>query len=276
MFENSNTAPTPKLQPSRSFPHLSKSTASSSTAMGPLELSGPGLRVGSSQHLKNLGKAVGAKVNDFLRRKEPVNLGNTAGVMEINKNAGATLSARGDTPPGTWQEEERSALLEAFPRLDPPPPVTKKRTPRTLKSPQDMLISPQPVMSSLEYGAELLAGPPQEAPSTVPSPREVASNDSLGPEGPAEIGPGSEALLNGEGPLSVPDLIHKDAQSDFKLRTTEWRRASSPSLSERNGLKLSPGSIGLTEPQEDGSPPPRARTTSLDNEGPHPDLLSFE
>ncbi|XP_027724104.1 carboxyl-terminal PDZ ligand of neuronal nitric oxide synthase protein-like isoform X3 [Vombatus ursinus] len=276
MFENSNTAPTPKLQPSRSFPHLSKSTASSSTAMGPLEPSGPGLRVGSSQHLKNLGKAVGAKVNDFLRRKEPANLGNAAGVMEINKNAGATLSAQGDTPPGTWQEEERSALLEAFPRLDPPPPVTKKRTPRALKSPQDMLISPQPVMSSLEYGAELLAGPPQEAPSTVPSLREVVSDDSLGPEGPSEMVPGSEALPNGEGPLSVPDLIHKDTQSDFKLRTAEWRRASSPSLSERNGLKLNLGPTGLTEPQEDGSPPSRARTTSLDNEGPHPDLLSFE
>ncbi|XP_068950748.1 carboxyl-terminal PDZ ligand of neuronal nitric oxide synthase protein isoform X2 [Petaurus breviceps papuanus] len=271
MFENSNTAPTPKLQPSRSFPHLSKSSASSSTGMSPLEPSGPGLRVGSSQHLKNLGKAVGAKVNDFLRRKEPVSLGNTAGVMEINKNAGATLST-----PGTWQEEERSALLEAFPRLDPPPPVTKKRTPRALKSPQDMLISPQPVVSSLEYGTELLAGPPQEPPSTVPSLGELVSDDSLGPGGSTETVPGCEALPNGEGPLSVPDLIHKDTQSDFKLRTTEWRRASSPSLSERNGLKLSLGPIGLTEHQEDGSPPPRARTTSLDNEGPHPDLLSFE
>ncbi|XP_072504907.1 carboxyl-terminal PDZ ligand of neuronal nitric oxide synthase protein-like isoform X1 [Notamacropus eugenii] len=276
MFENSNTAPTPKLQPSRSFPHLSKSSASSTTTMGPLESSGPGLRVGSSQHLKNLGKAVGAKVNDFLRRKEPVNLENTAGVMEINKNAGATLSAPGDTPPGTWQEEERSALLEAFPRLDPPPPVTKKRTPRALKSPQDMLISPQPVVSSLEYGVELLAGPPQEPPSTVPNLGGLVSDDSLGPEGSTEMVPGSEALPNGEGPLSVPDLIHKDTQSDFKLRTTEWRRTSSPSLSERNGLKLSLGPIGLTEPQKDGSSPPRARSTSLDNEGPHPDLLSFE
>ncbi|XP_031792649.1 carboxyl-terminal PDZ ligand of neuronal nitric oxide synthase protein isoform X3 [Sarcophilus harrisii] len=275
MFENSNTAPTPKLQPSRSFPHLSKSTALSSTALGPMEPSGPGLRVGSSQHLKNLGKAVGAKVNDFLRRKEPGNLGNTAGVMEINKNAGATLSAPDDAPPGSWQEEERSTLLEAFPRLDPPPPVTKKRTPRALKSPQEMLISPQPVVSSLEYGAELLAGPPQEPPSTVPSLGEPVSEDNLGPESSTEL-PGSESLPNGEVPLSVPDLIHKDSQSDFKLRTTEWRRVSSPSLSERNGLKLSLGPLGLTEPQEDGSPPPRARTTSLDNEGPHPDLLSFE
>ncbi|XP_007480726.2 uncharacterized protein C1orf226 homolog isoform X7 [Monodelphis domestica] len=276
MFENSNTAPTPKLQPSRSFPHLSKSTAPSSTTMGPLEPSGPGLRMGSSQHLKNLGKAMGAKVNDFLRRKEPVNLGNAAGVMEINTNAGATLSAPGDPLPGTWQEEERSVLLEAFPRLDPPPPVTKKRTPRALKNPQDMLISPQPIVSSLEYGAELLAGPLQEPPSTAPSLGELVSDDNLGPEGSLETVSDTEALPNGEVPLSVPDLIHKDTQSDFKLRTSEWRRASSPSLSERNGLKLSLGPISLTEPQEDGSPLPRARTTSLDNEGPHPDLLSFE
>ncbi|XP_074077949.1 uncharacterized protein C1orf226 homolog isoform X4 [Macrotis lagotis] len=276
MFENSNTAPTPKLQPSRSFPHLSKTTALSSTALGPMEPGGPGLRVGSSQHLKNLGKAMGAKVNDFLRRKEPVNLGNTAGVMEINKNAGATLSAPDDNPPGTWQEEERSALLEAFPRLDPPPPVTKKRTPRALKSPQDMLISPQPVVSSLEYGAELLVGTPQELPFTVTSGGELVSDDHPGPDGSVELAPGSKALPNGEAPLSVPDLIHKDSQSDFKLRTTEWRRASSPSLNERNGLKLSLSPIDLTEPQEDGSPSPRARTNSLDNEGPHPDLLSFE
>ncbi|XP_044530796.1 carboxyl-terminal PDZ ligand of neuronal nitric oxide synthase protein-like [Gracilinanus agilis] len=276
MFENSNTAPTPKLQASRSFPHLSKSTAPSTTTMGSLEPSGPGLRMGSSQHLKNLGKAVGAKVNDFLRRKEPVNLENAAGVMEINTNAGATLCAPGDPPPGTWQEEERSVLLEAFPRLDPPPPVTKKRTPRALKSPQDMLISPQPVVSSLEYGAELSAGPLQEPPSTEPSLGELVSDDTLGPEGSLETVLGTEALPNGEVPFSVPDLIHKDTQSDFKLRTPEWRRASSPSLSERNGLKLSLGPISLTEPQEDGSPLPRARTTSLDNEGPHPDLLSFE
>ena len=85
-----------------------------------------------------------------------------------------------------------------------------------------------------------------------------------------------EALPNGEVSLSVPDLIHKDNQDEPKLKVTECRRASSPGLIERNGLKLSLSPISLAESLEDGSPPPRARTSSLDIEGPHPDLLSFE
>lgn len=85
-----------------------------------------------------------------------------------------------------------------------------------------------------------------------------------------------EVLPNGEVSLSVPDLIHKDSQDESKLKMTECRRASSPSLIERNGLKLSLSPISLAESWEDGNPPPQGRTFSLDNEGPHPDLLSFE
>ncbi|KFQ29548.1 Uncharacterized protein C1orf226, partial [Mesitornis unicolor] len=90
-----------------------------------------------AQHLRNLGKAMGAKVNDLLRRKEPANLP-SVGVMEVNASAGAML--------GTAQVagEDGALGLDAFPRLEPPPPVTKKRTPRALKTPQDMLIAPQP------------------------------------------------------------------------------------------------------------------------------------
>ncbi|XP_010010157.1 PREDICTED: uncharacterized protein C1orf226 homolog, partial [Nestor notabilis] len=75
----------------------------------------------------NLGKAMGAKVNDLLRRKEPGGLP-VVGVMEVNASAGAIL--------GTGQPTSEDG--------DPPPPVTKKRTPRALKTPQDMLIAPQP------------------------------------------------------------------------------------------------------------------------------------
>lgn len=85
MFENVNAAHAPKLQPSCSFPHLSRLAAPSSAAPG------SGVWVGSSQHLKNLGRAVGAKVNDFLRRKEPSSL-DGAGAMEINRTAGARLA----------------------------------------------------------------------------------------------------------------------------------------------------------------------------------------
>uniref|UniRef100_G3TUF9 Chromosome 1 open reading frame 226 n=1 Tax=Loxodonta africana TaxID=9785 RepID=G3TUF9_LOXAF len=265
MFENLNTALTPKLQPSRSFPHLSKSAAPSSAALGPVEAGGPGLWVGSSQHLKNLGKAMGAKVNDLLRRKESSILGGV-GVMEINKTAGAKLASGADVASGAW-----SALQEAFPRLDPPPPITKKRTPRALKTTQDMLISSQPVLSSLEYGTELSPGQLQDSPPTTLAPTDMSQLEVT--VAMAEKG---EALPNGEVSLSVPDLIHKDSQGESKLKMTERRRASSPDLMERNGLKLSLSPIHLAEPPEDGSPPPQARTSSLDSESPHPDLLSFE
>ncbi|KAM9242361.1 uncharacterized protein C1orf226 isoform 2-T2 [Dugong dugon] len=275
MFENLNTALTPKLQSSCSFPHLSRSAAPSSVALGPVEPGGPGLWVGSSQHLKNLGKAMGAKVNDFLRRKEPSSLGGV-GVMEINKTAGAELASGVDVASGAYLEDERSTLQEAFPRLDPPPPVTKKRTPRALKTTQDMLISSQPVLSNLEYGTELSLGLPQDSPSSTLAPREFAPADMSQLEVTMEMAEKGEALPNGEVSLSVPDLIHKDSQGESKLKMTEWRRASSPDLMERNGLKLSLSPISLAEPPEDGSPPSQARTSSLDNEGPHPDLLSFE
>ncbi|XP_007458481.1 PREDICTED: uncharacterized protein C1orf226 homolog isoform X1 [Lipotes vexillifer] len=265
MFENLNTALTPKLQSSRSFPHVSRPAAPSSAALGSVEAGGPGLWVGSSQHLKNLGKAMGAKVNDFLRRKEPSSLG-SVGTMEVNKTAGAQLAGGADVDDG------RSALQEAFPRLDPPPPTTRKRTPRALKTTQDMLISSQPVLSSLEYGTELSPGQPQDSPPTAqPSPADASQ-----PEAIMEMADRGEALPNGEVSLSVPDLIHKDNQDEPKLKVTECRRASSPGLIERNGLKLSLSPISLAEPLEDSSPPPRARTSSPDMEGPHPDLLSFE
>uniref|UniRef100_A0A8C2W2F1 Carboxyl-terminal PDZ ligand of neuronal nitric oxide synthase protein n=1 Tax=Chinchilla lanigera TaxID=34839 RepID=A0A8C2W2F1_CHILA len=270
MFENLNTALTPKLQSSRSFPHLSRPAAPSSTTLSSVEPAGPGLRVGSSQHLKNLGKAMGAKVNDLLRRKEPSNLG-SVGVMEINKTVGAQLAGGTDVASGASLEDERS-LTEAFPRLDPPPPVTKKRTPRALKTTQDMLISSQPVLSSLEYGTELAPGQPQDSPPTA----QPVSADASPPETTMEMGNRGEALANGEMSLSIPDLIHKDSQDESKLRATECRRASSPGLIERNGLKLSLSPISLAESWEDANPCPRARTSSLDNEGPHPDLLSFE
>lgn len=81
---------------------------------------------------------------------------------------------------------------------------------------------------------------------------------------------GGEAVPNGELSLSVPDLIHQDSQDEPRLQTTASGRAS-PSPIATNSHKVS-----LAEPPEDSGPCPQARTSSLDNEGPHPDLLSFE
>ncbi|KAI5127354.1 Carboxyl-Terminal Pdz Ligand Of Neuronal Nitric Oxide Synthase Protein [Manis pentadactyla] len=255
MFENLNTALTPELQPGCPFPRLSRPAAPSSAARG--------LRAGSSQHLRSLGKAVGAQVNDFLRRKEAWCLGGV-GAMEVNTTAGALLAGGADLG------DERSALQEAVPRLDPPP-AARKRTPRALKTTQDMLISSQPVLSGLGCGTELSPGEPQDSPPAArPGPA-----DASWPEAPGGTADGGQALPNGETSLSVPDLIHQDPHDESELKMAERRRASSPGPMERNGLKLSLSPIGLAEPPEDSSPP-RARTSSLDTEGPHPDLLSFE
>lgn len=74
MFENTGaaTVPTPRSQhvPAGATPQPS--------------------RPAGSQHLRNLGKAVGAKMNDLLRRKEPAGPPDV-GVMEVNTSAGAAL-----------------------------------------------------------------------------------------------------------------------------------------------------------------------------------------
>lgn len=103
---------------------------------------------GGQQRLKNainLGKAVGAKVNDLLRRKEPSHLGDI-GVTEVNKNVGAVWSRMDQLNQTTGNSHISS--FDSFPRLDPPPPSGKKRLPRALKTTQDMMISSDPVVSS--------------------------------------------------------------------------------------------------------------------------------
>uniref|UniRef100_A0A8C4VZY3 Nitric oxide synthase 1 adaptor protein n=1 Tax=Gopherus evgoodei TaxID=1825980 RepID=A0A8C4VZY3_9SAUR len=267
MFENSNTAPTPKLQHSLS---VSKASLGPPPAALPA-VAETGLRVGSSQHLKNLSKAVGAKVNDFLRRKEAASLGEV-GVTEINASAGAKLSGG-----MLGRCACRRVLLETFPRLDPPPPAAKKRTPRALKTPLDMLISSQPVVSNLECSAEALPEQGQELLKQAAQGEQwKVAWDMSQPEGSAELGAPGTAVANGDGPshsrvLSVPDLIHEE-NLEGKFKAAD-RRAASPPCPEKPTLRLS----CLLEYQPPvGNIQPVAQPSSLENEGPHPDLLSFE
>ncbi|XP_027758733.1 carboxyl-terminal PDZ ligand of neuronal nitric oxide synthase protein isoform X2 [Empidonax traillii] len=249
MFKNASasTAPTPRPQ------HIPSSAGT---------LPQPS-RPASSQHLRNLGKAMGAKVNDLLRRKEPSGLP-SMGAMEANAGVGAML--------GTAQlaVEDGAVGLDAFPRLDPPPPIIKKRTPRALKTPQDMLIAPQPEGSSTRGGIEEPPEPPtahsdlaeEQLDTEDPSPPEC-------PGVPSTTGTPEPSGNQPTGALPVPDLIHKGSQ-ESQWRVGERATEVSPPTekpSQRPRLEHEP-------PENTGRPEPR--TPSWEVEGTHPDLLSFE
>ncbi|NWY52820.1 CAPON protein, partial [Chionis minor] len=249
MFENASasTAPTPRPQ------HVP------TMAGAPLQPSRPA----GSQHLRNLGKAVGAKVNDLLRRKEPASLP-SVGVMEVNASAGAVLGT------GQLASEDGAVGLDTFPRLDPPPAITKKRTPRALKTPQDMLIAPQPAGTSPRSSTEKLP----ELPTAHPDPAEEwpGTRDPSPPECPGVPSVTGSLELSEDQPntaLPVPDLIHKgslESQWQAGERATETS-SHTEKPSRRPGLDCEPtGSTGRPEPC----------TPGREVDGPHPDLLSFE
>lgn len=288
MFENSNAAEQSK-QNSRAI------TPAGSTDTSALAAS----KTGGSQHLKNalnLGKAMGAKVNDLLRRKDPNSLGDI-GVTEVNKNVEAVWSSL--TEMGLSTTGNSHISLDSFPRLDPPPPTGKKRLPRALKTTQDMMISSDPVVASPD--SSFISSPdktpliskdkahlkselsPEESNLEKPSepddrinnqmkknpsselnnePAPVVMNDLR--EKNAEDGDQSQLLL------SVPDLIHKDnLDSKQKAAGSEMRMASTP-CPGKGGCRISVGEELMGNGAVD------YRTLSLENEESHPDLLSFE
>ncbi|XP_062411263.1 carboxyl-terminal PDZ ligand of neuronal nitric oxide synthase protein isoform X2 [Sardina pilchardus] len=325
MFENSTVAQQ-KPPSSRSSGRRSVGSMSSPSSGGLGDGSGiAGQRTGSSQHLKNalnLGKAVGAKVNDLLRRKDPNSLGDV-GVTEVNKNVGVVWSHSGVA--------NSHASFDGFPRLDPPPPTGKKRVPRALKTTQDMMISSDPVVASPEASDSSsflsspektpLVGKGKEGPS-----EEDAQEDSEGSEsekmslglsyaldgemrrGERQLQQQAEereerrssrvtnldALMADEGmeeevkkaedgededqsqvQLSVPDLIHKDTlEPKQKLAGSETRLASTP-CPGKGSYRISVGEELLENGSVDYGTP-RKRSPSMENEEPHPDLLSFE
>uniref|UniRef100_A0A8K9V024 Uncharacterized protein n=1 Tax=Oncorhynchus mykiss TaxID=8022 RepID=A0A8K9V024_ONCMY len=210
MFENSNAsrAPGQWLQASRltqASARHSLVTANPALGSSPAEAPSSTTTNGGQQRLKNalnLGKAVGAKVNDLLRRKEPSHIGDI-GVTEINKNVGAV-----------WSEEVH-ASQDSFPRLDPPPPGKKKRLPRTLKTTQDMMISSDPVVTT----------PPETLDHSLlssPNKTSLISNDERKEEETEERREGEQTQIQLQ--LSVPDLIHKDHLVPPRSRTSEPRQ----------------------------------------------------
>eukprot|EP00062_Callorhinchus_milii_P010878 gi/632956214/ref/XP_007893848.1/ PREDICTED: carboxyl-terminal PDZ ligand of neuronal nitric oxide synthase protein-like isoform X3 [Callorhinchus milii] len=299
MFENTNTAPTPKLQHSKAAASTKGPQAASVTCAGGGESTVTGGKSVSginSQHLKsaiNLGKAMGAKVNDLLRRKEQSTVMDV-GVTEVNKNAEGVLTMTESDEKGLGRNNGIQGFLDTFPRLEPPPPVAKKRMPRALKTTQDMMISSDPVVhstdvSDISYTATADETSMQEDTKPEKKPEEIETPlpGSILKMVPSSAN--SEAQLENElrstienaedisEPVhSVPDLLNKEP-ADIKLNPAahEKRMASSP-LPDKPCLRISISEDDILENDSEDSGVPRQRSSSVDNEELHPDLLSFD
>ncbi|XP_062251482.1 carboxyl-terminal PDZ ligand of neuronal nitric oxide synthase protein isoform X1 [Platichthys flesus] len=303
MFENS-TAQQQSPQISRpGQPSARRTPASSNPNLGSIPAESPSS--GGQQRLKNainLGKAVGAKVNDLLRRKESSHIGDI-GVTEVNKNVGAVWG-RMDQLNTTTANSHISSSFDSFPRLDPPPPSGKKRLPRALKTTQDMMISSDPVVSSPDAGdsssflsspgkTPLLAQeepglgedeeggePPAAAEKKVLSRSESTGSSSkvdgvTGGGGEEEEGRRADGDVEERRPqlqLSVPDLIHKDPPPPCDV----WQKASGPDVrlasTPRSGKTACRISLGEEALLGNGAPCGKG----TEDTEPHPDLLSFE
>uniref|UniRef100_A0A3P9P0E4 Uncharacterized protein n=1 Tax=Poecilia reticulata TaxID=8081 RepID=A0A3P9P0E4_POERE len=256
MFENS-IAQKQSPQMSRAGQHSTRSlSASANSNSGSTFIDSPSS--GGQQRLKNainLGKAVGAKVNDLLRRKEPSHLGDI-GVTEVNKNVGAVWSLKpGPLAPGINPFLPllfSSQMFDSFPRLDPPPPTGKKRVPRALKTTQDMMISSDPVVAS-----------PEPADS------------------PPFLSEGDEEERRHQLQLSVPDLINKNPPLESRAKPCDvWQRASSPDSRLASSPILGKASCRISLGEEvllgNGAPCSKDSGGGTEEAEPHPDLLSFE
>ncbi|KAG8436647.1 hypothetical protein GDO86_007663 [Hymenochirus boettgeri] len=268
MFQNSNAAQGLKLQQSHSLTQLTRHSNSSDTT-------GVSILAGSTQHLKNLGKAVGAKVNDFLRRKDTDR--GDVGVTEVNKTVAAELLRSDKTSSGNQDGREITRFIESFPRLEPPPPTTKKRIPRALKTTQDMMISPNPVLGSPEKHGSANLEIKQDPPSAL---------DPQG-ENPQVSKHQTDKLINGqeetefwedtenekgnhlEDALSIPDLIHKEkSEMDKKVPSSNHTGST--------GIKSSISQDVFEEEINNVDLNSWPSISTIDLEDPHPDLLSFE
>lgn len=313
MFENSVAQ---QQSPHTSRPGQAsarRSPASAHPGLGTGSMDSPSS--GGQQRLKNainLGKAVGAKMNDLLRRKEPSHMGDI-GVTEVNKNVGAVWSCMDHNQ----TVNSHLSSFDSFPRLDPPPPSGKKRLPRALKTTQDMMISSDPVVSSPDAAdsASFLSSPDkaplidkeeereeakeakeeeeEEGRKSHPGPTEVSSDQNPPTDSESTLGNGQ--LRGGEGDdgidaeeeaaplqLSVPDLINKDPPpTEPKAKACDvWQKAPGPDArlasTPRSGKTPCRISLGEEALVGNGAPCGKGAPASADDAEPHPDLLSFE
>lgn len=304
MFENS-VAQQQSPQTSRpGQPSARRPPASANPNLGSGSVDSPSSA--GQQRLKNainLGKAVGAKVNDLLRRKEPSHLGDI-GVTEVNKSAGAVWTCMDQL--NQTSVNSHISSFDSFPRLDPPPPSGKKRLPRALKTTQDMMISSDPVVSSPDAvdTSSFLPSPEKTPLITEEKPPPRQDREEEGSEVIAEAGEKVVAESETTGSnnnddggdtnteeveelqtqlqLSVPDLINKDPPLlEPRAKPCDvWQKAPGPDsrLASTPRSGKTPCRISLGEEVLLGNGAPCSKVTAVNAEDSehHPDLLSFE
>ncbi|XP_062308622.1 uncharacterized protein C1orf226 [Osmerus eperlanus] len=298
MFENSNAQQ--KLQSSRTGGQSSsrRSLGMVNPILGSGNPDTPPSSSGGQQRLKNalnLGKAVGAKVNDLLRRKDS-HLGDV-GVTEVNKNVDTVWSTLEELTQETVAN--RHASMDPLPRLDPPPPSTRKRLPRALKTTQDMMISSDPVVTSPDPSGPSSPGPSVLSPQDQPPPLCREEEPPVAPAGEGGDGRNGGGM-EGEGNTSPLDVKREVVEEEGGMENggmkmegvvgdgTEERREgeqlqlSVPDLIHKEHLELR---AKMAEPRQKGPSPGEdglangtaLRRVSGDTEElEHPDLLSFE
>ncbi|XP_056235325.1 carboxyl-terminal PDZ ligand of neuronal nitric oxide synthase protein isoform X2 [Seriola aureovittata] len=314
MFENSIAQQQSPQISRQGQPSARRSPASANPNLGSSSVDSPSS--GGQQRLKNainLGKAVGAKVNDLLRRKEPSHLGDI-GVTEVNKNVGAVWSCMDQLN----QTNSHISSFDSFPRLDPPPPSGKKRLPRALKTTQDMMISSDPVVSSPDApDSSSILSSPEKTPLIAKEEQQQGEKEEEGSTDvtlplsnaekkvaaqPETTGSNSklDGVIGGEDDmedrgtdgdveehqpqlqLSVPDLINKDPPllEPRAKPCNIWEKASGPDsrLASTPCSGKPPCRISLGEEVLVGNGTTCSKGTagSAEDTEPHPDLLSFE
>lgn len=164
----------------------------------------------------------------------------------------------------------RQAAIDAIPRLDPPPLITKKRMPRALKTTQDMLIASQPSAGSRE------ASSPEESQEeggqaiTPAEEREAAWREAISLVQKEGENGGSPSRA-----LGVPDLIHKENLKP-KLNSAYGIVPSPCPENSALRLSLSPGKNCPEHQLQSSMDLSKARISGVESEGHSPDLLSFE
>ncbi|XP_044295367.1 uncharacterized protein C1orf226 homolog [Varanus komodoensis] len=184
-----------------------------------------------------------------------------------DSSGGAEASGRaGEAPPGRGGPgcADGWPPADAIPRLSPPPATARKRTPRALKTPRDMLIASQPSVGGTDTSG------PKESQGDVWQP---AGTEAAWQE--AGVLAREAAGIGSGGAVSVPGVARGGSGEPWP--STAARLAFPPCLDIVTLTQVPSAAGGLPQcPFQSSSEPSQAKVPPPESDGNSPDLLSFE